>query len=226
MTDRWTDRLSEYLDGELNETEQNALEEHLLICHECVSTLQDLRGVVTRAQALEDRPPSSNLWGGIASRIGAGRATGEGKVIDLGRRRRLSFSVPQLLAAGIALMVLSGGAVWLVAPGGPAVGGSSIAELPAGAPAALVRPVVETAQYDETVAELEHLLEEHRGQLDPSTVEALQQSLAVIDEAIADAQSALTSDPANAYLNNHLADTMRRKLHLLSEAAALARAAT
>jgi anti-sigma factor ChrR (cupin superfamily) len=226
MTDRWTDRLSEYLDGELNETEQIELEEHLRICDQCVATLHDLRGVVTRAQALEDRPPSANLWGGIASRIGAARATGGGEVIDLRSRRRLSLSVPQLLAAGIALMMLSGGAVWMAARGGPAAGGSPVVAVPAGGSTVAARPVVETAQYDETVAELEHLLEEHRGQLDPSTVEALQQSLAVIDEAIADARSALASDPANAYLNNHLADTMRRKLHLLSQAATLARAAT
>jgi hypothetical protein len=86
--------------------------------------------------------------------------------------------------------------------------------------------VVETAAYDETVAELEHILEQHREQLDPSTVEALEQSLAAIDEAINEARAALVSDPANAYLNVHLAETMQRKIHLLSRAAALVRAAT
>ena len=39
--------------------------------------------------------------------------------------------------------------------------------------------------------------------------------------AIAQAERALAADSANAYLNSHLADTMRRKLELLRQAAAL-----
>lgn len=224
MSDRWTERLSEYLDGELEQTERVELEEHLRVCDACIAVLQDLRSVVASAQALEDRPPATSLWTGIATRIG--RVAGEeSKVVSLSPRRRLSFSVPQLLAAGIALMFLSGGAVWL------ALGGSGAPVPPTvtargGVPAAPPRPVVQTDEYDQTVAELEHLLQRHREQLDPATIEALQQSLSVIDDAIEEARAALAADPANAYLNGHLAGTLRRKIHLLSRAAALVRAAT
>lgn len=225
MSDRWTERLSEYLDGGLEETERVALTEHLRVCDECIAVLHDLRRVVASAGALEDRPPKTSLWTGIATRIGRAAGGEESKVVALSSRRRLSFSVPQLLAAGIALMVLSGGAVWL-ALGGAAAPAQPIITARNGGPAVAPRPVVQTDQYDATVVELEHLLQRHREQLDPATVEALVQSLSVIDGAIEEARAALAADPANAYLNSHLAQTMRRKIHLLSRAAALVRAAT
>ena len=43
----------------------------------------------------------------------------------------------------------------------------------------------------------------------------VRKNLAVIDRAIAEARMALRSDPGNAYLNLHLANTMRRKVELL-----------
>jgi len=59
MTDQWTDRLSEYLDGELLTGERTALEQHLLGCADCRATLAELRRVVARAQALDDTPPAA-----------------------------------------------------------------------------------------------------------------------------------------------------------------------
>src|SRR5207249_2341818 len=49
MKDQWTDRLSEYLDGELGAAERAALEGHLATCGECGATLAELRRVVARA---------------------------------------------------------------------------------------------------------------------------------------------------------------------------------
>jgi len=46
-------------------------------------------------------------------------------------------------------------------------------------------------------------------------VRIVRKNLAIIDRAIADARIALRNDPGNAYLNLHLADTMRRKVELL-----------
>ncbi len=120
MTDQWTDRLSEYLDDELPPDERAAVEAHLRHCVACGAVLADLKRIVLRAQAVEDRPPSRDLWPAIAARIGAAPATAEdtGVVrVDSRRRRRWSFSLPELAAAGIALMAVSGGAAWLLHPG-------------------------------------------------------------------------------------------------------------
>jgi anti-sigma factor RsiW len=227
MTDQWTDRLSEYLDGELLTGERTALEEHLVGCMACRATLSELRRVVARAQALDDTPPAADLWPAIARRIGAGTAS---DVTDLGvyrARRRVSFTVPQLAAAGIALMLVSGSVVWqvlsrgatpvAVTPAPPA-----IAPLPDGAPAAWSGD----ASYDLVIARLEQLLAENRTALDTATVRVLEKNLEIIDRAIAEARAALAADPASAYLNHHLARTMRRKVDLLRQASALAGAGT
>ena len=60
-----------------------------------------------------------------------------------------------------------------------------------------------------------------RGSSIPPRFELIEMNLAAIDRAIAQAQQALNADPANMYLNTHLAETMRRKLELLRQAAAL-----
>jgi anti-sigma factor RsiW len=62
MHDEWNDRLSEYIDGELTPSEQRALEAHLAGCAGCQADLASLRAVVTRTEALTDRPPASDLW--------------------------------------------------------------------------------------------------------------------------------------------------------------------
>jgi hypothetical protein len=221
MSDQWTDRLSEYLDDELPPAERAELEAHLRRCVACGAVLADLRRIVARAQGLEDRVPERDLWPGIAARIGA--ASGS-DVVDLRAartRRRWSFSLPQLAAASIALMALSGGAAWLLHPG-------------AGAPVAVV-PVPQSVPglaipastgapargYDGAVGDLERILAEGRGRLDTTTVRVIERNLATIDSAIAQAQRAVAADSGNVYLNSHLAETMRRKLELLRQAAAL-----
>jgi len=35
MTDRWTERLSEYVDGDLNDRDREAIEAHLPTCATC-----------------------------------------------------------------------------------------------------------------------------------------------------------------------------------------------
>jgi len=226
----WQDRLSEYLDGELDEAERSALEAHLEVCGECRETLQELRAVVALARSLEDRPPAVDLWPGIAERIGGG-ARGA-RVIDASawrpmRTRRVTLSIPQLAAAAIAIMLLSGATVWLamswsgVGSAEPVVASSG----PAAGPVSLTAHGLGPG-YDQAVAELERILEEGRDSLDPATVEVLETNLRIIDQAIEEARLALERDPMNVYLNRHLADNMIRKLQLLRRASEIVRAQT
>src|SRR5205809_5149458 len=69
MNDTWTERLSEYIDGTLPDAERAALEAHLAGCTACRTTLDELRRVVARARALDDRPPAADLWPAIAEQI-------------------------------------------------------------------------------------------------------------------------------------------------------------
>jgi hypothetical protein len=215
MNDQWTNRLSEYLDGELDNTERVALEAHLATCGECRVTLSELRGVVARAKALEDSPPENDLWPDIRARLTPGRRPGVSRDTTHARRR-FSLTVPQLLAASIALVLLSSGGAWL------ALKPNDVAEYPRSG--ASVTPVTWTSRTDLAVAELQEALTRNESRLDTATVRVVRENLAVIDRAIAEARSALEGDPGNTYLNLHLADTMRRKVELLRRVNAIASA--
>jgi hypothetical protein len=92
--------------------------------------------------------------------------------------------------------------------------------VPAGVTLA-VSPGAAPRGYDAAVADLERVLDAGRGRLDTTTVKVIERNLATIDSAIVQAQRAVAGDSANLYLNSHLAETMRRKLELLRQAAAL-----
>jgi hypothetical protein len=220
----WTERLSQYTDGELTAADRVALEAHLATCEECTRTLQELERVVARARHLEDRPPTAELWSAIAARIDTAPAADDVVPIDRPRRRTISFTMPQLAAAAIAAVLLSASGAFLALR----VGSSTPAPLVVvEAPTVTVSPVgFDEARYGAAVLELEQVLAAGRDRLDTATVRILETNLQIIDAALADAQAALAADPANAYLSGHLADTMRRKVALLKRATALVAAAS
>ena len=183
-----------------------------MLFRSCRATLEELRRVVARAKALEDRAPKADLWAGVAKRIGSGQ------VVDIRSRRRFSFSVPQLIAASIALILLSGSGMWL------ALRSRQTATRTPRPDAEWQVLNVSTRRTDAAIADLQEVFERNKSRLDTSTVRVVQQAFTTIDQAIAEARAALEADPGNAYLNLHLADTMRRKLELLRRVNAIAAA--
>jgi len=239
MTDRWTERLSEYLDGELAAPERAELETHLHLCEECTDTLASLRAVAERAQRLETPPLTEDLWPAIEARIGAASPR---RIFRLPPNAfRFTLSLPQAAAAALALTLLSGGAMWWAMRHGPLAPSSAApiaAQKPAATPAESFTSSAATAagssrtpgavvnqfagfdpsHYDTAIADLERTLNEHRSQLDTSTVRVVEQNLVIIDRAIEQARRALAADPASPYLNGHLAQQLNLKLELLRRA--------
>jgi anti-sigma factor RsiW len=219
--DQWTDKLSDYIDDELAPGERAALEAHLVSCCECSDTLDELREVVARAGSLTPRPPEADLWPGIAPHLE------RSAVIPFQPRpsaRRFSFTGPQLVAAGLALMVMSGSGVWVLQHGGRATDTPSLAAAGAsspGADAGVAPAALADPRYDAAIADLEQALRAGHADLDPGTVRILEMNLDAIDKAIDQSRRALAADPANVYLNNHLADSRQRKLALLRRATAM-----
>lgn len=222
MTDPWTDRLSEYVDGDLGAEERRALEAHLSGCDACAGVVTELRAVVAAAGGLADRDPAVDLWPGIARQLSEMPGVAS---LPLRRRthRRATFSVPQLAAAGLALALVSSGILWNALRGG-----GDVAPPAVDLPAVTVRPAATepAAAYGAAIDDLEAVLAQHRERLDTATVRVLEESLAIIDRAIGEAEAALAADPASRYLNGHLATTMQRKLALLKQAASLATSAS
>jgi tetratricopeptide (TPR) repeat protein len=75
--------------------------------------------------------------------------------------------------------------------------------------------------YERAAAELMAALEERRDLLAPETREALETSLNVIDQALADLRAALESDPGNRKLARLFNTTHRKRVELLRGAVRL-----
>jgi hypothetical protein len=218
--DIWTDRLSEYLDEELTSGERAAVEAHLQECADCRCTLAELRDVVSRAASLQATPPRTDLWRGIEARISEGSAARNNA-----GHRRFVLTLPQLAAAALLLIVTSAGLSWVIwtrmfGDARPSTAFTAQQAPAANSPEFAVRPLTfADPAYDAAIVDLERILEEGRGRLDPRTVAVLERNLATIDTAIKEARDALEADPANDYLNSYVADARRRKLELLRTAA-------
>jgi hypothetical protein len=235
MHEEWTDKLSDFLDGELEAAEEAAVAAHLRGCPDCSAVLNDLKRVVARAQAVDVRPPQRDLWPGVSARIDR-----IAPALSPSNGRRISFTLPQLAAAAALLIAVSGTlAVKLTER---AAAPASVAQTPAptdateapsdwptvgavgpaGSVGNIERVSLADAQYDAAVVDLEKALKNGRGRLDKATIEIVEHNLQIIDQAIAQARDALAADPANGYLSGHLVEARRRKLDLLRRAAALA----
>src|SRR3989449_8067352 len=225
MKDQWTDRLSDYLDGDLGVAERGALEAHLAARPACEATLDELRRVVARAQALDDRPPATDLWPAIAEQIGV--SSGAHRVVSLAAhraRRRVSLTVPQLAAAAAVLLLLGSGGAYL------ALHRSTQDNRPLARRQTGIEPVTATigwvlktsASYDAAVAELQGALEQGRksGRLDSATVRVLTQSLVTIDSAIVQARRAPAAPPPPAPLESNPPHTPPRQPGALPRGAA------
>jgi len=278
----WTDRLSEYLDGDLTGAEREACESHLAGCADCARLLEELKAVVVGARALPPSPPPADLWNAVEARL-------ETPVLQMRPRaeirdrleRRWTLSFGQLAAMAACLVAVTAGVMWLATrDGSPPAGGGVVAAvpqsaIPAPAPATSAGTTVETppaarrepetrtdprllaaraperetdesapparnasandgtvpavaadfgvGRYDAAIAELQSALDQRRSTLDSSTVRIVEQNLAVIDKAIADARTALATDPSSQYLNTYLASSMRRKVEFLRRVNSLAR---
>jgi hypothetical protein len=123
----------------------------------------------------------------------------------------VSFTLPQLVAASLALIVTSAAGTWVLQHGGDRTDAPPVAAAdPSMLPVSTADP-----RYDEAIADLEQALAAGRSQLDPGTIKILEANLAAIDKAIDDSRRALAGDPANVYLHSHLAEARQRKLALL-----------
>ena len=228
MKDSWTDRLSDYLDGDLSPADAREMESHLETCHACSAALVELRDVVSRARGLRELDASigvgSDLWPGIEARI---RDLPVSRVRPLPDRSgggawwsRALFSAAQLAAACLAVALVSVAVLRIVDRGSLADRADTGA---ASHGVAVVAASTEAARSAlSEIAELKKTLAARRDRLDSETLQALEASVASMEQAVTEASRALDADPENPYLKAHLDELKARQLDLLRRAVALA----
>jgi hypothetical protein len=181
---------------------------------------------------IRDERPSRDLWAGISTRMALTHLPASSTpATPLTTGRSITFSLPQLAMAASLLIAVASGLTYLAATRAPATAASTNGPViqAYGLPddqngGQVVQANFADAQFNAAVSDLEKILRDDRDRLDPRTVQIIERNLQAIDDAINEARAALNDDPANPYLNSHLADARRRKLDLLRHATSLASA--
>ena len=106
---------------------------------------------------------------------------------------------------------------------GARAGGTSVSSGNPAARLASTVPALKEAQpvYDQEIGKLRAIVKERRAQLDPATIAVLEQSIAVIDSAIAQSRAAIAKDPSSGFLAQQLNQSLDKKVELLRTAALL-----
>ena len=169
--------------------------------------------------------PSRDLWTGVMQRLTP-------VAPELRRSAggsQFTFTLSQLAIAASLLIAVASGLTYLATNRPvPTGGGQEVIQAyrePAGSPeqpGQIVPANFADAQFNAAVSDLERILRDDRDRLDPRTVLILERNLKAIDDAINEARMALDQDPANPFLNSHLADARRRKIDLLRHATSIA----
>ena len=223
--ERYSEWLSEAVDGTLDVSKRTELDAHLRGCAECRELLNDLMEIRAAAATLDRLTPSPDMWNAIAAKIDLPpdsaalpllRDESRSPVASLWQLKRVS-SWTQLTAAAAVLMML-GAAAWfgLQTPSPPS-GGESTADL---ARAASELQLAEQ-HYLNAIAALEKLTVQKDTALDQAVAAEIAQSLASIDRAINDSRAALETDPESFVAQTSLLEALRMKVALLQETVSL-----
>ncbi len=236
--------LHDLYDGSLSAEIEEDVRAHLASCPACRHEYEALSDLLDELRALPtEAQPARDLWPQIAWQIEdrgrEARKAEEVRWVEAPARhapsrrrrrpvgkggRRFSFAAWQLMAASIAVALVSGSAVWAFLSRGtgvevPGVGVTGPAGPVAGTRAQNVAWMDAFSGYDQALTDLETVVEQGRGVLDPETIRVLEDNLETIDRAIDQARTALSEDPGSTVLQRLLSENLRRKVDLLRHAA-------
>jgi anti-sigma factor RsiW len=201
-----TERLDDYVDGELGEAAFQEIELHLAGCPACRDEERRLRALLAHAASLpRERAPSRDLWPEIAARAGRPRVL----------RFVPRWGAPALVAAAAAVVAVVS-AVSLSRGTGPSAAPSPLGAGTAIPAAAGGEGLAQAeAEYERAAAALMTAVEQRRAALSPETVAAVEENVRAIDGALAQIRAALRDNPDDRRLAYLLASTHQRKVEVL-----------
>jgi anti-sigma factor RsiW len=225
----YEDRLNDYAGGYLSGREKQEVDEHLLVCIACRDEVREIRTLLDEISTLpRSIDPPGEVWEGASRGIRARLAAAgpSGSPVPTGKLAGWSFT--QLAVAAAVLIVGAAAlAVALLQMEGAGTGGQTprVAEAPAGSTA--VAPAAYTAVPDLAATESDFnrasedllaALEAQQDRIPPETLVVIEESLAAINQAIADTRAAMESEPDNARLGRVMRAMYLTKMRVLQGA--------
>ena len=225
---QYRDALQDLADGTLGPIRGAELRRHLDTCAACRELADDLRVIHETAASLDELPAPDGVWLQIA-----GRLRQEGRVVEpargtatMGRHRAA------LLAIAAALVLMVGASlVMLLRSQSTTEPAQQAAAAPGnGDRTDAVQTIADEIRlaeqhYQNAIAKLEEVakLDADSGEttFDPQTAAALQRSLTVIDQAIAESRAALRTEPQSVPARASLFDALKQKVTLLQDTVVL-----
>ena len=209
-------RLSDWIDGQLDNTAHVEVAAHLETCAACRDLARDLTRVRDAARALGPLQPPDHVWLEVAGQIHLERGAPAPRrfVAPVSRQ-----SVVQWAGLFAALVVITLGAFLFErlrtgAPAGNAAKGGSVESAAQELSMAL-------EHYDKAIADLQTAEQSDNTALDPAVAATIKTNLGVIDQAIAESRAALVSDPQSTPARDSLIGALRRKMGMLQDTMAL-----
>ena len=228
--------LDDYIGNALSAEARQSVSQHLAQCNDCRAMLKQLQDIVSEAAHLPPLSPSRDLWPSIESRLGAQLSldTESPAVSEVvtNAAHRAFYSRWRMPAAAAALVLVTATFTWQLAKvqngaGQPSVNTNvpdvALDETPttdaewdalAARYVAISTSDVETI-YEQEIAALRIIVDEHMADLDSATVSTVRRNLEIIDTAIEDSRKALERDPGSGLLARQLDRALEHKLELL-----------
>ena len=187
---------------------------HVGECEACRASLHRVRSLLAAARALpRDVAPPPEVWRAVHASVARDAR-------QRGTRAMSWWHNGWLASAAAILLVVGTATVMNLAARGRSSKAKAMVETPASSMSSPALFAVDK-NYIVTIRELRAALETQRPGLTPRTVQTVERSLRVIDDAIAEARAALAADPANPALVDILAGHYERQVDLLQRATEL-----
>lgn len=202
-------KISDYVDNELNSAEKQLLEKHLNGCSECQKLYEDFKKIKADATGLAEFSPSGQTWFRIAA--GIKEKQNENLRPTPVRQRRFVFSLNSLgwIVSAALLLVIFVGAVTIIPKlKAPATGSEQY-----------VISKLEEAEhyYQKAIDALWEAVSVQEESFDPQLFAVFQKNLNIIDESITACKEAVLSRPNSLDSRNYLLAAYKEKRSLLED---------
>lgn len=213
----YNNAIAEFVDGNLDATEQRRLERHVEACAACRALLADLKSIQAAAFTLERMQPPPAVWDSLRAAVAAEPKPATGGRLLAWPKTARERNVWLAAAATLLLSTLAG-IYPLLRTSNQARSGESVTTIDdqsLGPAQAALEAAAEP--FDQVIRDLDEIARRDRDALDPQTAGVLQQNMQLVDKAIVETRAVLEKQPESVDAQESLFSAMQTKVALLQQ---------